>query len=131
MVEFDAPSQRLVEQRLRNRLIEALQLAASFEHQKKLDETVNAVNETINLWEDTDPVSWDWEFPTVYSTDEVAAVQTFHDVWASANARLPDEQFPILAAVQSRAEWLELRDAAVSALDVVRIRGVLPEDREV
>jgi hypothetical protein len=125
------PSARLVEQRVRNRLIEALELAASFEDQKVMNRTVNAVNETINLWEDTDPVRWDWGFSEVYTHDEAEAARAFHATWESVANRLPDEQFPNLDEVQARAEWHELRAGALSTLRVFAGRGKLPEDREV
>lgn len=131
MTDAGEPSQRLVEQRVRNRLIEALQLAASFEDQKILEQTVNAVNETINLWEDTDPVRWGWDFADVYTDEEEDAVRAFHVTWESVANRLPDEQFPSLEVVQASEAWRELRDAAMAALLVFEQRGKLSEDREV
>jgi len=134
-MEEARPSRRIVAQRVRNRIIEYLELAASFEDQityQRNAPNISVPNEVINQWEDwnsTDPREH-WTSPEgVYTPEEVEAVQSFHTTWEHVADGTPDP-LPELEATQRLAEWDELRRAARSALDVFAYRGPLPEDRE-
>lgn len=130
------PSRRLIAQRVRNRVIEYLELASSFEDQLMYQRNVahigvNVASETINQWEDWIPVDpRTHEFSDVYTADEVRAVREYHVVWNDVADRTPPV-LPCLEAVQELPAWDELRQAALAALGVFERRGALPEDREV
>jgi hypothetical protein len=130
----DAPSARVVEQRIRNRVIEYLALASSFDAQLTYEREVpieHVPYEIINLWEDSFPVDprRRLDLSEVYTSEEVEALQDYHEVWELAAAALPDT-YPSLADVQAMPEWEKLRRAAELARDVFAKRGMLPEDRE-
>ncbi len=129
------PSERVVEQRIRNRVIECLDLAASFEVQRQYEMDVpieHVPYEVINMWEDYFPQHppGGAEILAVYSPEEVEAIRNFDAAWEVAADALSDD-YPSLAAVQVLAEWGQLRDAAAAAGAVFARRGRLPEDREV
>jgi hypothetical protein len=129
------PSRRLVEQRIRNRIIDQLELAGSFEEQRQLGRTVPFVHvpyEVINGWADWVPADG-WPLvgsPGVFSREEIEALRAFNTVWDEVAGEMPDD-YPSLDEVQVMAAWSRLRDAATAALASFRPRGRLPEDREV
>ncbi len=131
----DRPSGRVLEQRVRNRVMEYLALAASYEEQQQHEAAapiVHAPDEVINQWEDNFPrgLEQDLERATVYGTNEVEALRHVRDAWESACHAAP-EVYPPLRDVQVLPEWKQLRRAAEAALTVFEERGVMPEDREV
>lgn len=131
----ERPSERVIEQRVRNRIIEHLELASSFEVQQAYQAEVPFVNvpyEVINGWEDwVRPGSWPLSGPSgALTDDEVDAVRTFTNVWDAVADEIPDD-YPRLAEVQAMEAWNRLRDAAVVALAVFASRGPLSEDEEV
>ena len=127
-------SNRILEQRIRNRVTEYLELAGSFEQQIEYAWTVPAAyvpHEVLNQWEDwvpTDPA--DGSVTPVYSTLEVAALTSFHRAWLAASEALADDA-PSLAEVHALPAWLALRDEARAARAVFGSRGPMPEDHEV
>jgi hypothetical protein len=131
----DKPSARVVEQRLRNRVMESLELAASFEEQSRYELAAPIVHvpyEVINGFEDgviSDPRT-DPKVFSVYTVDEVAALGKYYDAWNVVADALSDD-FPPLAEVQSLPEWSDLREVAQATLAVFNRRGRLSEDREV
>jgi hypothetical protein len=134
VVECDAPSHRVVEQRVRNRIIEYLELAASYERQTAYQAAapVHVPYQVINWWEDWVPVDPRTD-PTplgVLSADERAALCTFQAVWEIAANALPNG-YPALSIVQQLPEWDRLRGEASRALDVFALRGKMPEDDEI
>jgi hypothetical protein len=75
----DQPSRRVVDQRVRDQIIEYLELASSFdaqlEYERSAPDFVDVLAEIINPWQDwvpTDPRSG--TLPGVFSLDEAAAV---------------------------------------------------------
>jgi hypothetical protein len=131
----DDPSRRLVAQRIRNRIIEHLQLTASFDDQLQLQSDVPFVRvpaEVINGWEDWmpgDPRLLEFA-EGVYTPEEVVAIIAFHDVWDSVADRTPDP-LPSLRETQALPEWRDLRDSARQALAVLLERGPFPDDIEI
>ena len=131
----ERPSDRLVAQRIRNRVIEYLEMAASYEDQREYERNVpiaHIPSEVINQWEDNFPrglhhYASDRE---AYTPDEFAALESFADVWRSTADAVPDD-WPTLAEAQAMPEWSQLRQGAVKALAVFMRRGKLPEDDEV
>ena len=131
----DVPSRRVVEQRVRNRVIEYLELAGSFEEQQEYERNVPIAHipyEVIEQWRDSvrkdpreDPNPLD-----VYDEAEVEAMGQFHAAWEDAVSAVPNS-YPSLSQVQMLPEWARLRDAALSALSVFMKRGPMSEDHEV
>jgi hypothetical protein len=130
-VPQDEPSSHLVELRVRNRIIDYLEIVSSYEEQRRYQAAVPVAwvpHEVINQWEDwlpTDPRTY--KFSDVYSDAEVLAVRAFHAVWEQVVERTPDP-LPPLAETQLLPEWHELRRAGLIALAVFDQRGRLPDD---
>ena len=130
----DTPSRRVVQQRVRNRIVEYLELASSFEAQLEYQRTAPIAyvpSELINQWEDwvhTDPRTVD-QHPDVYSTDEIEAMKRFHVVWEATADSLPNP-LPPIDQVQLLPEWNNLRRAADHALSIFLIRGPMSNDHD-
>ena len=130
----DRPSSRLVDQRVRNRIIDYLEVVASYEEQRRYQAAVpmvSVLHELIGLWEDWlqgDPRTT--ELPAIYSEAEVLAVRRFHTVWEQVAAGTP-HRLPPLHAGQLLSGWGELRKAARAALAVFQLRGRVSEDEEI
>lgn len=122
----------VVERRVRNRIIEYLELASSFALQREYQANVDAKapyvdvpSEVINQWEDW---VFDQELDTgygapTYTSEEHEAILEFHSVWNDVAERTPDP-LPPLAETQRLSEWAQLRDAAEQARNG-RDRGLL------
>jgi hypothetical protein len=129
------PSRRVVEQRVRNRIIEYLELASSFEAQQEYERDVpieHVPYEVINQWQDwvhKDPREGR-DLSDVYAGAEVEAMCQFHAAWEFAASVVPNN-YPLLSEVQTLPEWDRLRAAAASALSVFMRRGKMSEDHEV
>ena len=130
----DVPSRRLVEQRVRNRVIEYLELAGSFEEQQEYERIVPAhiPYEVIEMWRDwvrKDPKG-DSTVLGVYNEAEVEAMGQVEEAWEQAAAAVP-ANYPPLPEVQLLPEWERLRDVTSNALSVFMTRGRMSEDHEV
>lgn len=129
----ERPSRQVLLQRVRNRIIEYLEVASSIDAQRSYQEqapTVNVPNEVIHQWEDW--VSEDWEaelIEPVFSAEERAAIARLYQVWVEVTSRAPDP-LPSLELVIKLPEWAELRDAAGVLLNVFGKRGKFSEDAE-
>jgi hypothetical protein len=134
-VDDPRPSRRLVDQRIRNRIIEYFELAESYDAQLAYEKQVPFVYvpfELIEQWRDwvpEAPRSMDGD-PGVFSAAELQAIEDFRAVWTAAAAAVGTD-YPALRDVQSLPEWNQLRHHAEEASRVFRARGRLPEDREV
>lgn len=126
------PPKEVVERRVRNRIIDYLELMTSQEDQEEYQRKVPYVNipsELINQWEDWVPrtIPKGYYAEPVYTPAEAEAILAYHKTWDSVADRLPPGRQSLEEFVQT-AEWRELRDAAVKALSVFQPRGRLPED---
>lgn len=123
----------IVIQRIRNRIIDYLELASSFDEQSAYQEAaphINVPNEVINQWEDW--ISPDWSnyiIPPVFSPDEIIAIGQFYDVWNAVAAATPDP-LPPLQKLLDTVEWQRLASAAAEFLTVLNVRGRLPEHQD-
>ena len=121
----------IVIQRIRNRIIDYLELASSFDEQSAYQAAVphiNVPNEVINQWEDW--VSPDWSnyiTAPVFSPDEIIAIGQFYDVWEAVAAATPNT-LPPLQTLFDTGEWQRLASAAAASLTVLHVRGRLSED---
>jgi hypothetical protein len=128
-------SERLIEQRVRNRIIEYLKLAASFEEQQQYERHVPIAYvpyEVINQWGDQV-----WKHPRenphnndVYDEAEVDALSRYQEVLDATSRAVPDD-YPVLSEVQAMPEWASLRESAEQTLEVLMRRGKFSEDREI
>ncbi|WP_170788766.1 hypothetical protein [Ruegeria lacuscaerulensis] len=116
---------QLVFQRLRNRQIEALELASSWSAQLSYQNAAPAIsvaNEVINQWDDT-WFSDETSCPEpIYTKPEETALREYSRVLADLCQRTPSP-LPELSTVFALSEWNELREAAQSSLKVMMIRG--------
>ena len=118
-------------QRVRNRIIEVLELTSSFEEQLAYEKAVQIAyvpDEVIEQWGD-----WvnahtlkDFTHP-VFSVDEATAINLFNDMSNEIIKDIP-KPTPDLATLQRSEPWLHLRQAAMACLDVMNRRGRFPED---
>ena len=126
-------SAMLLDQRIRNRIIEYLETASSYEEQKKFETDVPIVhvpNEIINEWEDyvnRDCLS-ECAGP-VFSPEEQIAIRQFDAVWAQVADDTPNP-LPPLSKLIGTEPWERLRTAASQALGVFQVRGKFDEERE-
>jgi anaerobic glycerol-3-phosphate dehydrogenase len=131
----DAPSRRVVEQRVRNRIIEYLDLAASYAKQADYAAAappfVNVPSEVINQWQDWVPLDprTDPNPMHVLSAHEIRTMCDFHATWEVVADAVPNDHAP-LSTVQELPEWDLLRRAATQARAVFAVRGAMPEDHE-
>ena len=89
----DRPSEQVVLQRVRNRIVEELELASSFEAQRKYDIDVpiaHVPSEVVSGWEDWVDDTTMKEFGSpVFSEAEIAAIEAFHKQWNEIVDSLP------------------------------------------
>jgi hypothetical protein len=135
LVDETGPSRRVVDQRVRNRIIEYFELAASYEAQLAYEQDVPFVHvpyEVINQWEDWVPAPplTSVNDLRVFSARELQAIEDFRPVWEATAAAIGND-YPTLREVQVLPEWRQLRQQAEVASRVFAERGELPEDREV
>ena len=128
------PTDRVVEQRVRNRIIEYFELTSSVALQSAYEKAAPIAHvpyEVINQWEDQLPNGPDAIVePSVYTQEELDALARFHAVW-NATAEAVPNNYPTLSEVQRLPAWERLRAEAESALTVFAHRGKLSEDHEV
>ena len=127
------PSQRVVLQRIHNRILEYLECASSFEAQREYQRNprIDVPSEMIAEW-------WDWYdderapayVAPAFSDSERDAMTMFHRVWKDVADATP-KPLPDLETTIRLPEWTRLRAAAELALAVFRVRGLLPEDVEI
>jgi len=113
------PSHQLVEQRIRNRLVEWLEAAAC------AGETED-IGELVNQWSD-----WTNDEPVAERFGSAAF--TPPELQALARVQADLEQFcrvtPRLLRLDDGADWSNVKASAVAALGVFSARGFLPEDQ--
>ena len=118
--------------RLRNRIIEHLELVASADEQLAYQRSVpiaQVSSELFNTW-------GDWvageaaiaEFTTpIFSPEEQAAVREFNSTLVAIARQVPQDLPPIAAFIGTPL-WEQLSLSASKALSVFMVRGIGPED---
>lgn len=130
------PSDQIVLQRIRNRIMGYLEVASSFDEQRQYQanapDGVSVPNEMMNQWEDWIPDRETFaDFaPPVYSHEEQEALRSFHLIWADVAGITPNP-LPPLEETLRLPQWELLRAAAESTLRVLEKRGFLPEEQEI
>ena len=126
MADRSVPRQ-LLQQRVRNGIMDYLELAASAEEQRSYERRVTIApvpNELINQWED-----WvrfddlDWYVAPVFSPDETEAIRAFHDVWLAVADATPEPMPHTIDALIGTPVWDRLMTAAQAAFIVFEKRG--------
>ena len=116
-------SSLLVKQRIRNRIIENLEFASSFDQIAK-----TGAFEAINMWEDfVTGESFDYFDEPVFSILEQDAIRQFHVVWEECASQTKDDIFDA-RALEEIACWKNLQTIAASAVAVFQKRGRFSND---
>lgn len=127
----DRSPKDVVNTRIRNRIMEYLQLVSSAAQQKNYQRRVPDVNvptELICSWEDWMPVeerAQGFGLP-VYSAEECEAIERYGRTWEAVAAVTPEEM-PSLEEFIGTPEWERLKQAAEDGLSVFQLRGVFEE----
>ncbi len=121
----DQISKTLLQQRIRNRLIEYFEWASSFE-------TIASFGafETINSWEDwvhSSELSFFHE--PVFSPDEHDAITAFYKIWDAAAEATKEDVFD-QAELRWRDPWVLFVETAAAALETFLQRGRFSEEEE-
>lgn len=122
----EQPSERLVEQRLRNRAMEALDALSEGNDGVRSVGVAEYVEEFFDVINDRAP--WHWREWSCLTSDEVRALNTVQELLLAACAATPqlcsDEEF-------IGSGWpARIQPAATEALDLMRARGRFREDVE-
>lgn len=109
------PSEQVLLQRVRNQLIDYLEVASSFVEQQRYQAKspqLHVPTEIIEQWADWVGPDWREGFKEpVFSRDELQAIEKFHMIWSGLSQRLP-QPMPSLEVIQGEPMWEELRRAA-------------------
>jgi hypothetical protein len=131
--EKTRPTRQVLLQRVRNRIIEYLEVAASFEVQRKYQDhapNVSVPNEVINQWEDWVSPTWEAELvEPVFTSDEGGGIKEFYAAWNKAIQQTPNP-LPALEVLSQIPAWEALRNAAEKLGETFNRRGKLSEEVE-
>jgi hypothetical protein len=122
----DQPSQRLVEQRLRNRAIEALDTLADGDDGVRATGVVEYVEEFFDVIDDDAP--WHWKGWPIFTPEEVTAIDEVQQQLLEACAATPG----VLATEEfiSTGWPTRIQQYAIEAVALMRARGRFREDVE-
>ncbi len=127
------PSERVLLQRVRNQLIDYLEIAASFQAQQDFQAQApdtHVATEVLEQWADWVSPNWQEELkaPT-FSEQERAAITQFQSIWQEAHTNLV-RPLPVLEYIQLAPAWQQLRISAEACLKVFMVRGKLSDFEE-
>ena len=118
----------VVLQRIRNRIIEYLELASSFDAQTRYHAAAPGVrvpNEVLNQWEDWADGDW-LQYEPAFTPDEIGAMRRFQRVWEDVCNATPSD-LPDLDELLPTPSWRQLAAGAEQALAVFMRSGPRPE----
>ena len=128
---MNSVSTETLHSRLRNRIIEHLELVSSSEAQLAYQRSVpiaQVSNELFNGWGDwvaNEPAIDEFIAP-IFSPEEQFAVREFNAVLDAVARRTP-QNLPYITDFIGTPGWQELSSAASKALVVFQVRGMSPE----
>jgi hypothetical protein len=122
MVSATEPPAQVIEQRVRNRLIEWLEMLVAYE----VDPPLFDLNEVLNQWEDWNPRNCTYPAP-VYSPNEAEKLSLVSIAWS---AFCDATQNPVCSEPGEllKPEWAKLVSTGQAALLELQLRGRLSED---
>lgn len=122
----DQPSQRIIEQRLRNRAIEALDVLAQGEAGVRVVGNAEYVNQFFDTIDDSAP--WKWREWSTFTPAEVIKLDAVQQLLLEACSETPqicsDDEF-VASGWPGR-----ISPAAAEAAASMRLRGLFREDHE-
>jgi hypothetical protein len=123
------PSMQIVLQRVRNRIVDCLELSASVEAQRTFNSRgLDAPYEMLQFWDDWVGENWKRKLvsPT-FSEEEIIEIEKVQLAWNEVLSSTPDPM-PPLDELLLAPHWQRLCSAAHDALRTFNIRGRLPEE---
>ncbi|TGK41523.1 hypothetical protein [Leptospira andrefontaineae] len=125
MKDKDDISERLLLQRVRNRITEVLDIASDIEAHYRF-----GGDEIINLWEDwVDEYRLNRYIEPVFSKSEQTAIKDFHRIWLYVCENTPQILPPVEELSRSDL-WLQLIAIAQDSLSIMNERGKFSEETE-
>lgn len=131
-------SEQLLKQRIRENVIDYLELASSPAEQRKYERSLIEAKapgivpvEVINQWQDSVPdADLRWFGKPVFSDQEQLAMRAFHRNWDEIADLLPEPMPWTVEDVIGTEPWTSLGEAASDALAVFMQRGRFSRDIE-
>ena len=123
---------RVLKLRIRNNIIDYLEVASSPSEQRDFERRVPSAclpDEMINWWEDlcVPDQDFDWFSEPEFSPEEQEAIRRFYEVWDSVAGDTPDVMPRSIEVLIGTRVWQRLIDGASVALSVFRVRGRISE----
>lgn len=119
-------SEKLLAQRLRNRIMEVLSGYACNEDWELL-----GPDEMINLWEDfVDEGRITIYIEPVFTKQEQSNLIMFHKLWLQYCESTP-KNMPPFREIKATPEWQKLQNEAIKLLELFQLRGKLDEEVEI
>ncbi len=119
-------SEILLNQRVRNRIIEVLEIYCSFENQE-----IFGPDEIINMWDDLVHDNYlNTLVEPVFSLEEQYVFSDFHNNWKEICDNTP-QYMPPLSILKKDHKWISLMINAKKALNIFLIRGRFNEEVEI
>lgn len=123
---MDKQTEQLQYQRIRNRIIELLEIMTSFSEQEKL-----GADEVVNMWQDwVDDERLHNYIEPVFSTEEQCSLAKFNTTWQEVTDRFP-QFMPGIADLRTNKDWLHMMHEANTTLQSFNLRGKLSEEIEI
>jgi hypothetical protein len=131
-------SEQLLKQRIRENIIDYLELASSPAEQREYERSLIEAKapgivpvEVITQWEDSvRPSDFDWFNEPVFSEQEASAIQRFHKIWDEVVEVLPEPMPWSIEQVVDSEPWNRLIIGASDALTIFMVRGRFSRDTE-
>ncbi|MBR7800695.1 hypothetical protein [Undibacterium fentianense] len=127
------PSELVLLQRVRNQLIDYLEIAASFQAQQDFQTQApetDVATEVLEQWADWVSPDWREELRTpTFSEQERTAIGQYQLIWEQTHNNLV-RPLPALVYIHLAPAWQELRVAAERCLAVFMVRGKLSDMEE-
>jgi hypothetical protein len=116
--------------RVRQHIIDYLELASSFDAQRNYQQlagTSNVASEVLHQWEDWMTEQWQHRYTApAFSADEREAMMRYEQVLRPLTSGSVDTAQDLQQLQTMNLHWQALRAAAAELLAVFRVRGVKP-----
>jgi len=119
-------SEKLLAQRLRNRIMEVLSIYSTDEDWEYL-----GPDEVMNQWEDlVDEIRMPIYIEPVFTKQEQENLRAFHNLWTEYCNSTP-KNMPPFKEIKATSEWQSLKTEALKLLEIFELRGSLSEEVEI